>query len=109
MTIINIKLRARAKCTLIDYGLSKGACTVSHAISQLCMHVYTLYVCIRVAQIMSMGKVEQVSENLDRVLLELMSSLQQLAELRKKYGAAVREVSINWNSALLATENPHNF
>lgn len=42
-----------------------------------------------------MGEVEQVCEELDRTLLELMDSLQQLAEARKKYNAAVSEVSVN--------------
>jgi len=45
-----------------------------------------------------MGEVQQVCEDLDRVLLELMASLQQLADRRKRYGAAVSEVSISWNS-----------
>jgi len=35
---------------------------------------------------------EKVCEELDRVLLELMSSLEELSVLRKRYGAAVSEV-----------------
>lgn len=35
---------------------------------------------------------EKVCEEMDRVLLELMSSLEELSVLRKRYGAAVSEV-----------------
>ena len=41
---------------------------------------------------------EQVCEELDRVLVELMGSLKQLADARKKYCAAVSEVGIYWNN-----------
>ncbi len=40
---------------------------------------------------------EQLCEELDKTLLELMGSLQQLSEARKKYGAAVSEVGSRWD------------
>ena len=39
-----------------------------------------------------MAQVTEVCEELDKVLLEFMSTLQELSQLREQYAAAVKEV-----------------
>ena len=43
--------------------------------------------------VMSGMEMEKLCERLDRVLLEVMRTLQELSQLREQYSAAVREVS----------------
>lgn len=53
-------------------------------------------------------EMEKLCEQLDIVLLEVMSTLQELSQLREQYSAAVREVSTVFSVCIQVGHEPHS-